>query len=487
MADIDAFAELTTPIGATASVAAPSDLDARSELTSPIGTLASVGMRTQNGLIHYWPLDGTAVDVLNGLQGEGGTSVPGLVGDALYVVSADNAPIAAYRGPDNLDYRLREWSISVVFFLSPDWPATYWPEIFLLGLRGGNRPHVDAYISRNTPNLLHVDFYNDQGTYIGDLAFTTSLPTLAGAPHLLTVTYDGATASLYVDGLLRDTLAAGFAITPQVDPMLSLGGYVYPANNNEGYYWDGWPDECYWDGWFDEFAIWCRALSAEEVAWLWRGGSGIAASTWPMAVDWESQTVLPSPIGAISTAALVDFSAVTGGATLYYAMELVGTGPTVRVPISSWQATLQTERSNYVQCVIPSAGPYLDAIGSQAEFVIYSGARLPGGQTVETEMARAPIQTFTYQQGPINGTCTLSGYSTGFAQGEVAAQTGRVLTGIRSFSVDTAGQRRVRANIDWLLRPGLRAIANEQPFVASYINYYVGSGQAYMDVGERAI
>ena len=167
-------------------------------------------------------------------------------------------------------------------------------------------------------------------------------------------------------------------------------------------------------------------------------------------------------------------------------MDLITPTGTVRVPISSWQATLQTGSSNYVQCVIPACTVWVSAILAATEFVIFRRATLPNGTAIELEMARAPADQAQFDQGPQRHTCTLSGYSDAFAEDlDPPATYDRTLAGVRSIS-SGEGSLRVRCAIDWLLRPGHRAFVNGTPFVVGYINYYAPSGfDAYMDAGSR--
>jgi hypothetical protein len=194
---------------------------------------------------------------------------------------------------------------------------------------------------------------------------------------------------------------------------------------------------------------------------------------------------LGSPPGESS--AFVDWSATIDPITArtYYALELDdGVLPPIRIPISSWQATVQDDRASYAQAVIPAAGQWVDAVSDRADgqFIIYRGVRLAGGDVLESELARAPIQTVTFDQGPTNQTMRISGYATA-----PPSQLGltRTLKNVRSESV-TSGIR-VRADIDWFLRPGHTAVSRGQPFVVSYINYYANASDEYMDVGERPL
>lgn len=193
----------------------------------------------------------------------------------------------------------------------------------------------------------------------------------------------------------------------------------------------------------------------------------------------------PGPLGAPAVTAYHDFTAALGDVVTTYAMDLIdGVGTAIRVPISSWQATLQTEVSNFVQCVIPACADWVTAINEAVTFVVYRRANLPDGTAVEYEMARAPLSQARFDRGPERYTCTISGYSTGFAVNEAPDATyDRTLFGIRSIS--TGQGTRVRCAIDWLLRPGHRVFAEDVSFIVGYINYYVPGFDGYMDVGDR--
>lgn len=210
-------------------------------------------------------------------------------------------------------------------------------------------------------------------------------------------------------------------------------------------------------------------------------GSGHAVGSVPMSA-WAAAA---SPLGNPYAFAYHDFTAFIGDQITTYVMDLDTPGGLVRVPISSWQATLQTGAKNYVQGVVPAVADWIDAINDATEFVITRAADTSVGR-IEYEMARAPLEQISIARGPTNYTATLSGYSTAFAENEEPdAAYDRTLTGIRSTTTGTAATR-VRCAIDWLLRPGQRAYYDEgASFVVSYINYYVpATGDAYMDVGE---
>ena len=198
---------------------------------------------------------------------------------------------------------------------------------------------------------------------------------------------------------------------------------------------------------------------------------------------------LPSPIAAPCGAAepFVDWAADLDPITsrIYYALELDdGVLDAIRPPISSWQATVQTGRASYAQAVIPAATQWIDAVTARAggEFIVYRGVRYQNGDTQEAELARAPLNDVRVDRGPTNVTMTISGYATLAASGTLLNRT---LKNVRSESI--SGGFRVRADLDFFLRPGHQATSRGTVFTVSYINYYVTGGDEYMDVGERAL
>lgn len=208
----------------------------------------------------------------------------------------------------------------------------------------------------------------------------------------------------------------------------------------------------------------------------------IAAHYWSPALGHVSAG---SPLHPVAMRGYHDYTGQIGDSITRYVLDLVTPNGPVRVPISSWQATLQVGMSNYLQAVVPACAPWVDAIGAATEFVVLRQASRAGAVVLEQELARAPMQTPRYDRGPQRFTCTLAGYADGFAvpiEGEPQVQ--RTLTAVRSVSA-TPGARRVRCAVDWLLRPGHRVTAEAEVFDAAYINYYCTGADAYMDVGER--
>lgn len=156
----------------------------------------------------------------------------------------------------------------------------------------------------------------------------------------------------------------------------------------------------------------------------------------------------------------------------------------LEIRISSWQATLQTGRSNYVQAVVPGANAaVLNAINARAggDLVIVRAAIFPNGTENQVEMARVPFRVRT-DRGARRETATISGNSNTFP---TSTDTARTLEKVQTISHDTG--YRVRAGVDWRLRPGMEATADGNTFTVSYINYIVNRNSEFMEVGERQL
>ena len=187
-----------------------------------------------------------------------------------------------------------------------------------------------------------------------------------------------------------------------------------------------------------------------------------------------------------------DFSTTVVGRPTTYVMDLVideVNNTRVRVPISSWQGTQQTDSASYLGCVVPACEPWLDVLDVATEFIISRSVELDDGSVLEAEMARAPLETLQTDEGPTNFTASLSGYTDPYAtDDDPNPSQDRTLENIRSVSAYSTGVR-IRCGIDWFLRPAQRAFYAETSFIVSYINYYVAANTAsvdeYMDVGER--
>jgi hypothetical protein len=210
---------------------------------------------------------------------------------------------------------------------------------------------------------------------------------------------------------------------------------------------------------------------------------GILDAPKVTAGDYFAQVSIPGILEASAPASVLynDISvAIPANSSIRYVMDLFTPSGNVRVPVSSWQATLQVDRQNFVQCVIPACLEWVDIIGVATGFAISSVAIDVNIETLIASISSLDVPRF--DRGPTRYTCTLSGYETGFVSNDNPDSAyDRTLIGIRS----TSAGPRVRCNIDFFLRPGQRAWADDIEIIVDYINYYCTGTDAYMDVGQR--
>ena len=208
--------------------------------------------------------------------------------------------------------------------------------------------------------------------------------------------------------------------------------------------------------------------------------------SYVLGYQMAGKIAVDSPLGAATARAWHDFSDTVDPTTqTLYVMDLITPDGDVRVPIGSWQGTLQLDAAQYLQCVVPNPGDLVDTITDATEFRISRRLRLISGTDIDFLVAQAPVDTVQYARGSTNYSAVISGYFDAAEEADWPADTVRTLAGIRAI-FSTATSTRVTCSIDWLLSPGQGAIADGAPLTVSYINYTVSDGVSQMDVGERS-
>ncbi len=187
---------------------------------------------------------------------------------------------------------------------------------------------------------------------------------------------------------------------------------------------------------------------------------------------------------AVNGSILNDPSALGLQTVIRYAAELVAGGVATEVPISSWQATLQLDRQNYAQIVIPAATEHTAEINAAESFRIYSRVTT-GNSTSDYLLLDCAIDSLSVATSARRETATLRGYfAQDYIDNSASQQFERKLTGIRTITSQN-GTTTVRCAVDFLLMPNQLASYQSTNLTVSYINYFVSVTDAYMDVGNR--
>jgi hypothetical protein len=343
------------------------------------------------------------------------------------------------------------------------WPNTSWQwsylEFFWVGGGSGLRFSWEDY---------NVEDYRLMVKIGGSEVLLPAWTPTADTWHHIVLQRTGTTLEVCADGVSIGTTTNSTNMTytaaPQLCKNLHDSGYTYLA-------------------WFDEMRV--TKGEANYVAPFTPPTAPFPEGEPPP--EYDIYSAAPSPLGAPAIVVRNDISGFLDGLRYFdlYLLDVVTPTGTVRVPMSSWQATLQSSLSNFLQAVVPAVDAYAEAVSAATSIVITRRAVAPDGTVLlDSELMRGPINTVRFDRGPYRHTATMSGYWDGFAADTDPPETfDRALVGVRSRSSTESG-RRVRCAIDWLLRPSQRAFDGETQLLVRLINYYASTSDAYMDVSE---
>lgn len=193
------------------------------------------------------------------------------------------------------------------------------------------------------------------------------------------------------------------------------------------------------------------------------------------------RSAAPSPLRSPAVLGWHDFSARLPPQPERYVCDLATPSGAVRVPISGWQATLQTGAKSYLQVSIPDASTYASALAACTAFSVSRIAAAADGAAISYPMASAARNTLTTSRTPSTYSATITGYGDAFqAATSPPAAYDVALTGVRSTTSTAAGVQ-ARCSTSWTLRPGHRAYLDGQPIIVSAVSFFVGTSDAYMD------
>ncbi len=354
--------------------------------------------------------------------------------------------------------------------------------------------------------LLQLEFEHSTGDLILFDQYMTELGRYAaGSPRgraqlsVLRVELEGTTARGYLDGTLRITATGAIPSGSRSIAVVGAGRSTidYPATTSAGDVID------YVAAVADTTSGPLRGSGADVEGVVAVDGmlgqpqavgsvaigarasvDGVLGAPRALVLAVYGRASVASILGQPRTLVLLDFTASLDTlAPTYWVADLITPGGLVRVPITSWQATLRLGEPGTAQCVVTAAGDYIDDILAATEFVVSRRAALLVGGVMEAPMIRAPISQVSTARGPINFTVTILGDLPASALPAGATVPERALADVRTVSTYD-GYTRVRAAVDWLLRPGHIALLDEEEISVETISYYVAF-DAYMDLADR--
>ena len=212
-----------------------------------------LGMPDTNGLIAYYRFNGDTYDWSgNGYDGVGANIIPttnslGMTNSAYLFNYSSWVEI-----PDNVQLRtVTNWTLSA-WAMSVN-PSSYNDRI--IDKAGDNFSGVAGY---QLAYLSDNRFYFGAGWGGGGSGIMTPAAYAPNQWHLVTGTYDGSVASLYIDGILTTNAALSLVVT-SAKPV-QIGRFLQTGSGSVSG----------WGGSIDDVRIYNRALSAGEVLHLFQ-------------------------------------------------------------------------------------------------------------------------------------------------------------------------------------------------------------------------
>ncbi len=291
-----------------AEVKALYDISAPDKTNTSVSTPQGTG-RLDSGLVGYWKLDettgssasdsasagntGTLTNMENGDWGTGHIG-NGLTFDGAneYVTMGD---IASMEGTTK---------ITASVWMKQNGTTTE-KHILDKSSCNGITGSWEIAVSNGEPSFGTI---YSSGNY--DFAVATGYNVSDNQWHLLTGTYDGVTISTYVDGVLAATETDTRTIQSDASPVV-IGGHCNGGTNCSS-------AVCYWNGSIDEARVYNRALTADEVANLYRLTAPTGTDTslkgyWSFNGQDMSGTTAYDRSGAGNDGTLTNGPAVTEG------------------------------------------------------------------------------------------------------------------------------------------------------------------------------
>lgn len=228
----------------------------------------SGGPYLKRGIIGYWPLDGNSNDIIGGNNGSdiNVTYTDGLLDRASTFVGDGYISI---NDASRLNFMHQTLTFSISFILKKD--DTITTDVFLGSTYSGiTTPGILGALYSNGSFSMQVNTVvgsNVEGIYISsDLGVISDINS-----HFFVFTgnYSKREAKLYLDGNLinSDSSASLWHLGSGDCSPLTLGAWLY--------YYLSFPNTYNLNGQISHFALWDRALSANEVNGLYNNGIGL--------------------------------------------------------------------------------------------------------------------------------------------------------------------------------------------------------------------
>ena len=229
-----------------------------------LGTPFNKGHRLAKGLVGLWLMNENTGTTLNDLSGNGNTGVitgatwvAGKFGSTLnyagvHYVTIDNAKLNSVFDVGN------PWSIVVWFNCGT--LAGGWSWIWSKGFTSWESPYyqIDIRVNEAT-SRIETRIWNTDGTVFLQSNTGADADITINEWHQVAMVFDGANLYNYLDGVLYSTDTESSGTQAQYDTDIAIGSHLKLINSAYGF-----------NGKIDQNLIYNRALSASEIAQLYR-------------------------------------------------------------------------------------------------------------------------------------------------------------------------------------------------------------------------
>lgn len=157
------------------------------------------------------------------------------------------------------------------------------------------------------------------------------------------------------------------------------------------------------------------------------------------------------------------------------------------IPIASFSATVREGDPTYLSCKIPVGSVYEDEIllRTDGDIVVKSGVVLTDGTEYLEEIVRVNYEDMHIERTDKMDTLVITGHKTR----TLGQSKDWTLSGVSYLSLDTAGKRRIRGNVDFQLRCGDICTYGDgigESLIVGTISYAVAArpAMAFMEIEE---
>jgi uncharacterized protein (TIGR02145 family) len=336
----------------------------------------------QNGLVGYWPFCGNANDASgNNNNGtvNGATLTNDRFGNANSAYSF-NGVSSKIQIPDaNIIDFSNNYTLCAWYNTSS---STQLDQVILGkgGLTGGTGYQL-LVNGNNTPKNLQFGYNNSVGLN-GGASTPVNSSNLIGW-HMLTGTYDGSFAKLFLDGVLMTTVNITFSLPNSTQPLL-IGNETNSLVR-------------FFNGKLDDIAIYNRALSASEIQQLYNLGN--VTYSWSTGATTPSITVTPAQTSTYTCTATNASGSTTSSVTVNVADTLTWTGAldTDWHKPCNWSPQFVPKCCNNVSVPLTTNQPVVSGVAAAEDLTIYTtnGAQLTVNNGANLQIADCPTTITT--------------------------------------------------------------------------------------------